>query len=484
MKTKTINALSWNFLESVGLKGIQFLITIVLARILYPEQFGLMGMLTIFIAVAQTLYDSGFGAALIQKREVNQVELCSVFYINILLALLIAGILCIVAPWIAEFYKETILTPMTRLLSLTIVINSLGLIQSIIFTKEINFKKQTQISLIANVLSGSSAIVMAVNGYGVWSLVIQQIINASVVSVCLWCLSPWRPSYLFSIDALWGMYNYGSRLFMSRLLYQVFDNIYYLVIGRLFSVTALGLFTRARALQETPTHILAGVSTRVTFPIFSSIQDDVQKIKRGLKKALILLTLVNFPLMIGMIVVAKPMVLLLLTEKWLGCVTYLQLLCLVGLLYPVHAINLNVLQSLGRSDLFLRLEIIKQLLIVINIILTWKLGIEAMIIGMFILSIISWLLHGYYIRELINYSLKEQLLDIIPYMIISLVMGSLVYGIGLYSFQNELMLLVTQIVSGIAIYILLCRVYCPSVFMELWNESRRKICMVRNEYAR
>jgi teichuronic acid exporter len=479
LQQKTIHALSWSFLETVAQRGVQFVIGIVLARLLFPEQFGLIGMLTLFIAVAQTFLDSGFGAALIQKREATQTDICSIFYFNILVGLAAAGLLCFVAPWIAAFYRQPILTSLMRALSLTIVINSFGLIQDTILTKQINFKIHTKVSLIAGTLSGIAGITLAILGFGVWSLVIQQIANAFFRAVCLWSFSPWRPALVFSFPALRAMFGFGSRLLVSGLLNQIFDNIYLLVIGKLFSAADLGFFTRAKNMNDLPSQTLSGTVGRVAFPVFSEIQDDSARMKRGVKKALTILVLVNFPVMVGLAVTARPLVLVLLTDKWAPAVPYLQLLCVAGALFPLHLINLNVLQALGRSDLFLRLEIIKKVMIVVNIAITWRWGISAMIYGMIVYSIIAYYLNSYYSGVLIGYSTKEQVVDLLPYVVITALMGGAVYATGLPQYPSQWSLLVAQMIMGLLSYVGLCRVFRLKAFMEIWQAMWNRVPLVR-----
>ncbi|MEW6115770.1 MAG: lipopolysaccharide biosynthesis protein [Nitrospirota bacterium] len=465
----TVYALLWSFLDAVAQRGVQFIISIVLARLLFPEQFGLIGMLTIFMAVTRTFLDSGFGAALIQKQEVTQTDICSIFYFNIAVGLAAAGLLSLAAPWIAAFYRQPILTPLTRALSLTIVINSFGMIQKTVLTKHINFKVQTKVSLIAGVLSGAAGITLAAHGFGVWSLVVQQISASLFATVSLWAFSSWRPALIFSFTALREMFGFGSRLLASSVLNQFFDNIYFVVIGKLFSATDLGFFTRAKTMNDLPSQTLSGIVARVTFPVFSTIQGDRARLKRGLKKALAILVLVNFPLMIGLAVIARPLVLALLTEKWAACVPYFQLLCVVGMLFPLQAMNLNVLQALGRSDLFLRLEIIKKIMIVINIAVTWRWGISAMIYGMIINSVISYYLNSYYNGVLVDYPLREQVLDLLPYLIVAIVMGSAVYAAGLPQFLTHWSRLLVQITAGCVLYVGLCRMLRLKAFMEIWQ---------------
>ncbi len=449
------------------MRGVQFVIGIVLARLLMPSQFGLIGMLTIFIAVAQALLDSGFGAALIQKRDVTRADTCSIFYFNIVVGLVVAGLLCVVAPWIAAFYNEPVLNPLTRLLSLTIVINSFGLIQNAVLTKRIDFKTQTKISLIASVLSGSVGVTLAVAGFGVWSLAVQQICSTFFRTLLLWLFNTWRPALIFSFDALREMFGFGSRLLVSGLLNTVFDNIYLLVIGKLFSATHLGFYSRAQALEELPSQTLSSMIGRVTFPVFSILQDEPSRLKRGLKKALTTLVFAHFPMMIGLAIVAKPLVLVLLTDAWAPCIPYLRLLCLVGLMFPLHLINLSVLQAMGRSNLFLRLEVIKKVLIVTSIAITWRWGIMAMIIGQIMTSLVSYYLNAYYNKALLGYSIWEQIRDLYPYLINALLMGGIVHAMTYLPIVNPVLLLLCQIAAGAVVYLSLCRIFRFPAYLDL-----------------
>jgi teichuronic acid exporter len=475
LKSKTLHALSWSFVEAIALQSMRFIVGVILARLLFPAQFGLIAMLYVFIAVANTFIESGFGSALIQKRNTTQIDICSIFYFNIVVGLAAAGLLCLFAPLIAAFYDQPILTPLTQVTSLTIVINSFGLIQGTILAKKIDFKTQTKVTLIASGISGVIGIFLASAGFGVWSLVIQQVSGSLFQTIFLWFFNPWRPSLLFSFNALREMFGFGSRLLISGLLNRIFDNIYYVVIGRLFSVADLGFFMRAKTLEELPSQTLSTIVGRVTFPVFSTIQDDPARLKRGLKKALTILVLLNFPVMIGMAAIARPLVMALLTEKWADCIPYLQLLCVLGLLYPLHLINLNVLQALGQSRLFLRLEIIKKVLIVINIAVTWQWGITAMIYGMIGLSSISCYLNTYYNGKLIGYPLWEQLSDLSSYLIMAGLMGLAVFAAGLLPFPNYWYMLFVQMSTGITIYVCLCRVFRLPAFMEVWQAACKKM---------
>lgn len=482
LRSKTIHALSWSFLESISYRGVQFIIGIVLARLLSPEHFGLIGMLTIFMAVAQSFLDSGFGAALIQKREATPIDACSIFYFNIAVGLTVTGLLCLIAPWIAAFYDQPILTPLTRVLSLTVVINSFGLIQNTILTKALNFKTQTKVSLIVGVLSGTIGVGLAAAGYGVWSLAFQQIFSTVFRTVFLWLLNAWRPALIFRLRSLRELFGFGSRLLVVGLLQPIFGNLHLLVIGKLFSAADLGFFARAMSMEELASQTLSwNVVGRVTFSVFSSIQDDPARLKRGLKKALTTLVLVNFPLMIGLAIIARPLVLVLLTEKWAESIPYFQLLCIEGLIFPVHLINLNLLQALGRSDLFLRLDIIKRVLIVINITVTWRWGISALIYGMIAHSIICYYLNSYYTGILIDYPMRKQLKDLFPYLIMALLMGIALHVTGIIQFPNHWSMLLAQVAVGIGIYVFLCRLFRLTAFMEIWQGGWSEMLFLRAE---
>jgi teichuronic acid exporter len=475
LKSRTIRALAWSFIESAGVQGVQFVIGIILARLLFPAQFGLIGMLAIFMEVAQSFLDSGFGSALIQKRGATHADNCSVFYFNIVVGLFVAGILCVISPFIAAFYKQPELTSLLRVLSLVIVINSFGLIQYTLITKEINFKASTKVSTIASILSGIVGVTMALWGFGVWSLAAQQISRAIFRTAFFWFFNKWRPSLVFSLKSLRELFGFGSRLLIGGVINHIFDNIYLLVIGKLFSAIDLGFFTRAKSLQEIPSQSLTGMVARVTFPVFSTIQDDKVRLKGGMKKALTSLALINFPLMIGLAITARQVILILFTARWAESIPYLRLLCFIGLLFPVHLINLNVLQAMGRSDLSLRLEIIKKILIVINIVITFRWGITAMIYGMLVLSVISYFLNSYYNGTLINYSIFEQVFDLLPYLTVSLVMGVVVFLIGKLPFTNLWLIIIVQIIIGTGLYIGLSRAFKLPAFMDIWRTVRSKL---------
>jgi O-antigen/teichoic acid export membrane protein len=479
LRHKTLHALFWSFLERFGQQGIQFVISIILARLLLPEEFGLIAMLAIFMAIAQSFINSGFGQALIQKQNVTHIDECSIFYFNILVGFLAAGLLCLAAPWIAGFYNQPLLVPLTCALSLNLIINAFSLVHTTLLTKHVDFKTQLKVSVIATVISGTIGVTMAFNGFGVWSLVAQSLGSNLLHTILLWFFNTWRPSLVFSFTSLRGMFAFGSRLLASGLLDTVFQNIYIVVIGKLFSPADLGFYSRAKRLQQLPVDNISSIISRVTFPVFSSVQDDKPRLKRGVRKALTMLVMINFPMMVGLAIMAKPLVLLLLTEKWAPCIPYLQLLCVVGMLYPLHVINLNVLKAQGRSDLFLQLEILKKILVVIAIAVTYRWGITAMIYGQIATSCFAYLLNSYYTGKMLDYPITEQIRDLIPSLTLASIMGGGVYALHYAPIVNQSALLFAQIMTGIVLYSVLCYIFRISSFMEVIEMVKSRLLNVR-----
>jgi O-antigen/teichoic acid export membrane protein len=456
--------LFWSFLDRGGEQGVRFVVAIVLARKLIPEQFGLIAMLMVFIALARTFIDSGFGSALIQKKEITHEDECSVFYFNIALSIGLAGLLCLVAPWIAAFYNAPLLTPLTRVLSIKLVTGSFGIVHMTLLSKRLDFKTRLKVRLISTLSSGVVGITMAYSGYGVWSLAGQQLTSSLMSTLFLWVLCSWRPSLIFSLRALRGMFDFGSKLLVSGLIDTFFKHIYVIIIGKIFTPMELGYFGRAKGFQQLPLTNLTIPVKSVAFPIFSTIQDDKERLKRGAREAITGLVLLNFPIMIGLAVVAKPLINVLLTAKWVPCVPYLQLLCVVGLMYPLHLINVNVLTAQGRSDLFLRLEIVKKILIVIAIAITFRWGVTGLIWGQIVQSLIAYYLNTHYTGKLLKYPFWEQVVDVLPYLGTAVLMGAAVYAVRLAPIENQLALLIGQVATGVVVYTTLCNWFRLAAF--------------------
>lgn len=422
----------WSFVDSFAGQGIQFLVGIVLARVLSPIDFGLIGMLTVFIAVSQSFVDSGFASALIRKKNCTIADYSTVFYFNLAVSIFVFGILYLAAPTIAAFFEEPQLKDLLRVLGLGLILNAAGLIQRTIFTKEVNFKVQTQVSLIASVVSGAIAITMAYQGYGVWSLVALTLLRFGVNSLVIWVKSSWRPSWIFSAKSFKELFGFGSKVLLSGLINTAYQNVYYVIIGKYFSAAELGFYTKAAEFNKLPSQNMNSVISRVSYPLLSNLQDNPILLKNGYVKLIRTTMFLSFLLMLCMSAIARDLLLVLIGEAWLPAVPYLQLLCFVGMLYPLHSLNLNMLQVQGRSDLFLKLEIIKKLMAVPVIALgVWK-GIEVMIIGMFFNSCISFYLNAYWSGSKMNYSWKEQIIDIYPSLLFATAIALPTYLLSYY----------------------------------------------------
>ncbi len=479
LKNRTYHGAFWSAIDAMAARLLQFVIGVILARLLLPEQFGLIGMLAIFVGVSQMLLHAGFSTALIQKSGISDTDTSSVFYFNVLMSILLAGGMYLAAPSIASFYSQPILIVLTRALSLVIVIDAFSVVQTAILTREMRFRIQTKVSLVAALLSGGVGITMAATGFGVWALVGQQLSAALARAVALWRFNTWRPRPLFCVSALRNMFRFGSRMMLSGLLNQVFQNIYYVVIGRLFSPVDLGFYTRARHIEEMPSLTLSGIVSRVSFPAFSAIQNDDERVRRAFRKALRMLAFVNAPVMIGLAVVAEPLVLVLLTERWLPAVPYLQLLCVLGIFLPYHTINLNVLMAKGRSDLFLQLEILKKVFVVISIGILWRWGIMALIAGNVLVSVLGYVVTATYLSRLVGYGLLSQLRDTVIYLLLAAIMGTFVYAMHFVEIESALLLLISQIAVGVFLYSGLCLSIRPPALFDLVDLLRSRFGLGR-----
>ena len=454
LKGKTIHGVIWSLIDNVSSSGVIFFVGIILARLLTPEEYGVMAMVSIFIAISNSIIDSGFSSALIRKVKVKPIEYNTVFYFNLLISLLLYICLFFISPFIALFFREPILCEVMRVIGLILIINALSIIPYTIFVREINFKTQTIISLIASVGSGVIGVWMAFSGQGVWSLVGQQLGRQCLNTLFIWFFCHWKPTVSFSMTAFKEMFGFGSKLLLSGLLDTIYKDIYYIVIGRCFSSSILGQYTRAKQFSMVFSTNLTTVVQRVSFPVLSSIQDDSIRLREAYRKVIKSTMLVSFACMLGLAAIAKPLLILLISDKWLPAVYFLQIVCFSNMLYPLHAINLNILKVKGRSDVFLKLEVIKKVLAIFPILVGVYLGIEMMLWGSVIISVISYFLNAYYSASLINYSVYEQLKDIFPSFIVSLGVGFLMWSISLLSISYYLMLIIQLSTGFILAYLI------------------------------
>ena len=456
LKQKTISGLLWSFMDSFATQGITFVVGIILARLLGPREFGLIGMITVFIAISSSFINSGFGNALIRKQNCSEKDFSTVFYFNLVMGVLFFWILFFSAPAISRFFNEPQLKHIIQVLGIVLVIDSLTIIQRTILIKRIDYKLQTKISVISSVISGTIGLTMAFNGFGVWSLVAKQICQQAMNSLLLWVWNRWRPLLVFSRKSFQQLFSFGYKLLISGLIDTLYINLYFLIIGKYFSAQELGFYTRADNFKSLPSSNLQGIIGRVSYPVLASMQDDLPRLREAYKKLIRSTMLISFVMMLCMAAVARPMILSLIGEKWEPSIIYLQMLCFVGMFFPLHSLNLNMLQVLGRSDLLLRLEIIKKILAIPVIIVGIMLGIKEMIFGMIILTLIAYYLNSYWSGTFIGYSFLAQVKDIFPSLMLASVVSLIVFAEGLLIPLSPLPLLIILLISGALLIFGIC----------------------------
>lgn len=473
LKSKTVKGVVWSSIERFSTQGVQFLIMIIMARLLTPKDYGLIGMLAIFLAVAQSLIDSGFSQALIRKQNRTDVDNSTVFYFNIIVSCSLYLILFISAPFVADFYNQSELTSVMRVVCLGVILNSLAVVQRALLTVRIDFKTQAKASLSAAVISGCIGIVLAYSGFGVWALVVQQLLNLSVNTLLLWIFSKWRPIAVFSWDSFHELFAFGSKMLASGLLDTLYRNIYPMVIGKLFSASSLGHYTRAQQFSEFPSSNITGIIQRVTYPVLCGIQDDMERLTNVYRKFLKLSAFIIFPLMIGLSAVALPFVDIILGVQWSFCGQLLQIICFAMMWYPIHSINLNLLQVKGRSDLFLRLEIIKKILGITVLCITAPFGLIVMCYGQIFNSIVALAINTYYTGKLINVGFIRQMKDLLPTILLSLTMfGTILLVNGFI--ESNMYRLIIGIMVGIVVYVSGSYIFKFKELQTLFSLIRRK----------
>ena len=455
LKNKTVKGTVWSSLDAFLGQGITFLVGLVLARLLSPEEYGLIAIITIFISVFNSIVDSGFSNALIRKQDATEADYNTVFYTNLAISAVLSTALFFGAPRIADFFSRPQLTSLTKAMSSVVIINAFAIVQNIRLTKNIDFKTKTKVSLIASLTSGVIGIAMAFGGFGVWSLVAQQISKQLLNSVFLWFFIRWMPKLLFSWKSFKEMFDFGWKLLVSGLINTIWTEIYQVIIGKFYQPQTLGQYTRAQQFSSIFSSNLTSIIQRVSYPVLSQLQDDKERLKSGYKRIIKITMLVSFVLMLGLAAIAKPMILVLIGDKWLPAVPFLQILCFNMMLYPLHSINLNMLQVQGRSDLFLKLEIVKKIVGVIPLCLGIFVNIYYMLIGSVFVGFFSYFLNARYSGPFLNYSIKEQVKDIMPGFSIALLVALPVYAIS-YLPLNPFILLPMQLLVGLLIVLILC----------------------------
>ncbi len=434
LKGKTRKGTLWSIVERFSVQGVTFVVLLIMARLLTPEDYGIVGMIAIFIEISQSLVDSGFSQALIRKRDRSRLDNSTAFFFNIAIGAILYAILFFTAPLIASFYNkpgiDAVLVPLIRLLGLSVVVNSFVVVQRALFTINLDFKSQAKASLAAAVSSGCVGIGMAYAGFGVWAIAGQQLTNLGVNTIILWLLSDWRPKREYSWDSFRKLFGFGSKMAAAGVLDTVYKNIYNIAIGKFYRTSQLGFYTRAQQFGNFLSTNITGIIQRVTFPVLCTIQDDDERLARLYRKFLRLAAFIIFPLMTGLAAVADPLIIVLLKQKWAFAGTLLQILCFSMMWYPIHAINLNLLQVKGRSDLFLYLEIAKKIVGAIIMIATIPFGLVAICFGQVVNSLIALVINTHFTGKLIGVGFLLQMRDLLPTLFYSLSMCAVVWLVG------------------------------------------------------
>jgi len=466
IKSKVLSALFWKLMERGGTQGIQFIVQIVLARLLLPKDYGMIALITVFIAVASVFVQSGFNNALIQKKNIDELDLSSVFYLSLFVAGILYVLLFFTAPFIAGFYNEPKLILVLRVLSLILFPGAVNSIQIAVVSRAMQFKRFFFSSIGAIISSGIVGIIMAYMGYGVWALVGQQLIGQITVTLILWFTVKWRPKWMLSFERLIGLFSYGGKLLCAGLINTIYNNVYTLVIGKVYNSATLGFYNRGDQFPNLVVTELDGVIQSVMFPVLSAHQDYRVKVKSMVRRSIVTSSFIIFPAMMGLVIVAKPMVRILLTDKWLPCVPFLQLLCISYALWPMQTANLQAINAVGRSDIFLKLEIIKKCVGITALCISIPFGIYAMVASQPIVSLISSFINAFPNKDLLDYSYQEQWGDIRPSFLLSLVMGIVVYCIKFMALTVWITLII-QIIWGIVLYIGLAYIFKLECFRYL-----------------
>lgn len=465
LKHTTKKGLYWSIVGTVANQGIRFVFGIVLARLLSPNDYGIIGILAVFMSVVSVFIDCGFSQALICKQNRTQKDFSTEFYFNIGVGLIGYLILFAAAPFIAIFYDMPILTPILRILGLGVIINSLCVVQGAQFAIKLDFKTPAKLAVVTQLVSGAFGIVLAYNGWGVWALVFQQVTGGLLNAILLWLFAGWRPTVEFSKTSFNYLWGYGSKILGASLIQQVYDNIYPLVIGKFFTVANLGQYSRAQGFASLPSGNLSGILNNLTFPILSRLNNDMLRLKDVYRRMIRSTAFIVFPLMIGMAVLSSSLVKVLLNELWYDCIPMLQALCLALMFQPLSVLQLNFFKATRRTDILLKVEIIKRIIGILSIILSIPFGIMGLCYGYIILYIICFFLNTFYTNKILEISFWSQIVDIIPPIIASFAMSLIIHTIILF-FNYEILRLTLGGLAGIVVYYFFARLFMKKMLSD------------------
>lgn len=464
----------WRFAERCGAQLVQFIVSIVLARLLLPETFGTVALVLVIAQIFQVFVDSGLGNALIQKKDADDLDFSSVFWFNVVWCLVLYVIIYAAAPLFASFYKAATLTSVIRVLCVTVIISGLKNVQQAYVSRTMQFKKFFFATLGGTIASAFAGIGLAYAGFGVWAIVAQKLVNLSIDTIVLWLTVKWRPKFIFSFDRLKGLISFGWKLLASALLDTVYTNLRQLVIGRMYTTSDLAYYNQGYKFPEViSTNINTSIDS-VLLPTMSQEQDDKARVKAMTRRAITISTYIMAPMMMVLVFCADTVVALVLTNKWMPCVSFMRIFCITFMFYPIHTANLNAIKAIGRSDIFLKLEVAKKVVGMVLLFSTMWFGVEVMAYSMLVGSLISQIINAWPNRRLLNYGYLEQIKDIIPSVALAVVMGICVWFVGRISMPLIIKLLV-QVTVGIVIYLFASYMMRIEPFMYLWNLIKSKL---------
>ena len=473
-RSRIFTGFLWRFAERCGAQGVSFVVSIILARLLAPEVYGTVALVTVFTSILQVFVDSGMGSSLIQKKDADDIDFSTVFYFNVAVCCVLYMGMYFAAPFIAGFYGDSQLTAVVRVLSLTLIISGVKNVQQAYVSRNMLFKRFFFATLGGTAGAAAIGIVMAYMGFGVWALVVQQLFNATVDTLILWITVRWRPRKLFSLQRLKGLFSYGWKLLLSSLLDTGYSNISQLIIGKRYSSADLAYYNRGR---QFPNFIVSNINSSidsVLFPVMSDAQDNPEDVKQMTRRAIKTSVYIMAPLMMGLAFTADTVVRLVLTDKWMECVPFLRIFCVTFLFWPIHTANLNAIKAMGRSDMFLKLEVIKKIMGMLLLLSTMWFGVMAMAYSMLVSSVLSQIINSWPNRKLLRYSYISQLKDIMPSILIAVFMGICVLCVSLLPLSAFFTLFI-QVVLGAGIYIGMSAALKIDSFLYLWSLLRRFI---------
>lgn len=475
---KVLSNFFWRFFERCGAQGVTFIVSIILARLLDPNVYGTVALVTVFTTIMQVFVDSGMGNALIQKKDADDLDFSSVFWFNLIICFILYLIMFIAAPFIAVFYKMPELTSVVRVLSLILIISGVKNVQQAYVSRTMQFKKFFFSTIGGTIGAAVVGIIMAYMGFGVWALVAQMLFNTTVDTIILWITVKWRPKMMFSLQRLKELFSFGWKLLVSSLLDTVYNDLRQLIIGKLYSSDDLAFYNQGK---KFPHLIVTNINTSidsVLLPTMSKAQDDKSTVRSMTRRAIKTSTYIMMPIMIGLAVCAEPLVSLILTDKWLPCVLFLRIFCITYAFYPIHTANLNAIKAIGRSDLFLKLEITKKIIGLIAILTTMWISVEAMAYSLLVTTLLNQIINSWPNKKLLGYGYSEQIKDMLPQIGLSLIMGAVIYLVQFVDLSNILTLCI-QVPLGIIIYITLSKLlhiesfeYVISMLKSLKNRGK------------